>query len=133
MRALNVLLSLVVSVILGLIVLELGFRALGLGPQPTINQFDPVTGWSKTPNAKGERKTRYVTVRGSRRHAQQRLAELLASIGKGDYVEPSAIKVSAYIHDRIAQWHSAGDIGDSLGCLDSGLGFDGVRRCGTCT
>jgi len=57
MRTINVLLCFVVSAIIALLVLEVGFRVLGMGPQPTINRFDPVTGWSKTPNAHGERKT----------------------------------------------------------------------------
>jgi len=29
-----------------------------MGPQPTINRFDPELGWSKTPSSKAERKTR---------------------------------------------------------------------------
>lgn len=63
MRALNVFMCFVISALLGLAVLELGLRALGKGPQPTINHFDPVTGWSKTPNSIGERKTSEFHVR----------------------------------------------------------------------
>jgi hypothetical protein len=58
MRALNVLLSIVVSIVLALAVFEVGLRLLGMGPQPTINRFDPDLGWSKTPSSKAERKTR---------------------------------------------------------------------------
>jgi hypothetical protein len=58
MRALNVLLSIVVSVVLALVVFEVGLRLLGMGPQPTINRFDPDLGWSKTPSSRSERKTR---------------------------------------------------------------------------
>lgn len=57
MRAINVLLCFVVSFVLAAIVLEIGLRALGQGPQPTINQFDSVTGWSKRPNKHGGRKS----------------------------------------------------------------------------
>jgi lysophospholipase L1-like esterase len=50
MRALNVLLAFLVSVAIGLGVLELGLRILpGFGPPPTLNRPDPVTGWSKVP------------------------------------------------------------------------------------
>ena len=50
MRALNVLLALVVSLVIGLVVLELGLRLIpALAPRPTLNQFDADTGWSKVP------------------------------------------------------------------------------------
>jgi hypothetical protein len=50
MRAFNVLLAVVVSVVIGLAVLELGLRFIpGFAPPPTLNTFDPVTGWSKVP------------------------------------------------------------------------------------
>ncbi len=58
MRALNVLLSVLISLALAFGVLEIGLRLLGLGPQPSIQRFDEELGWSKTPLAKGERKTR---------------------------------------------------------------------------
>lgn len=58
MRALNVLLSIVISLALALVVLEVGLRLIGLGPQPSIQRFDPELGWSKTPGAKGRRETR---------------------------------------------------------------------------
>jgi hypothetical protein len=57
MRAFNVAMCLVVSALLALVIFEVGLRVIGKGPQPTINQFDPVTGWSKIPGAKAERKT----------------------------------------------------------------------------
>jgi len=47
MRGLNVLLSIAVSLVIGLFVLEGGLRILGLGPPKNLNTFDPVTGWSK--------------------------------------------------------------------------------------
>jgi hypothetical protein len=50
MRAFNVLLAFLVSVAIGLAVLELGLRLIpGLAPPPVLNHFDPVTGWSKVP------------------------------------------------------------------------------------
>ncbi len=57
MRAFNVAMCFVVSALLALGLFEVGLRVLGKGPTPTINQFDPVTGWSKRPNVKTERKT----------------------------------------------------------------------------
>lgn len=58
MRALNVFLSLVVSLAIAAAIGEIGLRLIGLGPQPTIHRFDPDLGWSKTPGATSERKTR---------------------------------------------------------------------------
>ena len=50
MRAINVLLAFLVSVAIGLAVLELGLRFIpGFAPPPVLNHFDPVTGWSKVP------------------------------------------------------------------------------------
>ncbi len=51
MRALNVLLSILVSVAIAFLVFEGGLRLLpAFRPQPSIHQFDPGTGWSKKPN-----------------------------------------------------------------------------------
>ncbi len=57
MRAINVALCFVVSIVLFVLVAELGLRFLGLGPQPTINQFDADTGWSKKPDTSIHKKT----------------------------------------------------------------------------
>ena len=57
MRSINILLALLVSLICGALVLEGGLRLMGRGPKSTINQFDPLTGWSKKPGAIGQRKT----------------------------------------------------------------------------
>lgn len=50
MRAINVLLSLVVSVLIFLLVFEGGLRLIGKGPAQTLNRFDPQLGWSKEPD-----------------------------------------------------------------------------------
>jgi hypothetical protein len=57
MRALNVLLAVLVSLLLAAAVLEGGLRLIGLGPAVTLGQFDAQLGWVKTPNAKVHRKT----------------------------------------------------------------------------
>jgi len=57
MRALNVLLALLVSLLLAAAVLEGGLRLLGLGPAVTLGQFDPELGWVKTPNVSVHRHT----------------------------------------------------------------------------
>ena len=50
MRALNVTLAVLVSLVIGLGVLELGLHLLpGMAPPPVINRFDETTGWSKEP------------------------------------------------------------------------------------
>ncbi len=57
MKAINVLLALLVSLLVAAGVLEVGLRLLGMGPQPTINKFDKDLGWVKTPNSSAHRKT----------------------------------------------------------------------------
>ena len=65
--------------------------------------------------ATGERKIQYHSFRGTKRAAQDKLSELLASIGKGDYVEPSKLTVAQYLRSRVAQWEAARLISPSEG------------------
>jgi integrase len=72
--------------------------------------------------ATGKRNIQYVSVKGTRKDAQAKLAELLTAVGHGRYVEPSKITVSAficgsgnlgapdYVPGRIDQWLAAGQI-----------------------
>jgi hypothetical protein len=62
---------------------------------------DPVT---------GERKTQYHTFRGTKREAQVKLAELITSAAKGEYVEPAKTTVAEFLRARVDQWEAAGDI-----------------------
>ncbi|HVS11574.1 MAG TPA: DUF5989 family protein [Planctomycetota bacterium] len=55
MRAINVLLACLMSLLLGLAVIEGGLRLIGRGPKPTILRFDPKLGWSKEPGALNHR------------------------------------------------------------------------------
>lgn len=57
MRALNVFLAVVVSLVLALLTLEGGLRLLGFGPPERLVRFDPDLGWSKKPNCTVRRKT----------------------------------------------------------------------------
>ena len=50
MRAINVLLAILVSALIGAAALEGGLRLIGFGPKVTLNQYDKDVGWSKTPN-----------------------------------------------------------------------------------
>ena len=52
-------------------------------------------------------------MRGGKRDAQQKLAELVASVGRGTFVEPSETTIAAHVRARIDVWHSAGKIGDT--------------------
>jgi integrase len=61
-------------------------------------------------SASGKRKTRYASFRGTKREAQIRLAELIASAEQGSYVEPSKLTVGDFVRVRITQWEAAGDI-----------------------
>jgi integrase len=60
--------------------------------------------------ATGRRLTRYHTFRGTKRGAQSKLAELITSIGKGDYVEPSKTTVAEFVRTRVDAWEAGGDI-----------------------
>src|SRR5262245_16835197 len=63
---------------------------------------DPVT---------GERKIQYHSFRGTKREAQDKLAELLAAVGQGQYVEPSKLTVAEHLRSRVSQWVAAGEVG----------------------
>src|SRR5262245_23607500 len=58
----------------------------------------------------GKRKIQYVAFRGSKREAQAKLTELLAAVGKGDYVEPTKATVTDFVRGRVDQWEAAGNI-----------------------
>lgn len=53
---------------------------------------DPVT---------GERRTRFVTVRGTKKDAQAKLRELLTEIDKGSYIEPSQLTITEHVRARV--------------------------------
>lgn len=58
----------------------------------------------------GRRKVQSVTVRGTKRQAQAKLAELLHSVDRGTYVEPSKITVIEHVRARVAHWKASGTI-----------------------
>jgi integrase len=58
----------------------------------------------------GRRKIQYVAFRGSKREAQTKLAELIASVGKGGYVEPAKTTVADFVRGRLEHWQAAGEI-----------------------
>jgi hypothetical protein len=58
----------------------------------------------------GKRKTNYHSFKGGKREAQARLAELIASAGRGDYVPPTKITIGEYVRMRIDQWEAAGNL-----------------------
>jgi integrase len=61
-------------------------------------------------NDDGERKIQYHTFRGTKREAQNKLTELMASVGQGSYVEPNKVTVAAFVGQRIDQWEASGKI-----------------------
>ncbi len=63
MKAINVFLAIVVSLLMGGLVLEGGLRLLGKGPPKTLNKFDPTLGWAKKPNFSMTRKAKEFKVR----------------------------------------------------------------------
>src|SRR5262245_11269671 len=58
----------------------------------------------------GERKIQSVTFRGSKRQAQVKLAELIASVAQAKYVEPTKITVTDFVRARVDRWEAAGEI-----------------------
>jgi integrase len=58
----------------------------------------------------GKRLTEYHTIRGSKREAQQKLAELIAAVGKGAHIARSDITVGDHVIERIARWAAVGKI-----------------------
>lgn len=59
----------------------------------------------------GKRRYQVVTVRGKRRDAEKKLSEMLTSVDRGTFVEPSKVKVGEHVAARIDQWEAAGKIG----------------------
>ena len=58
----------------------------------------------------GKRKTQFHTFRGTKRQAQIKLAELIASVAQDNYAEPTKITVAKWVRDRVDHWESAGEI-----------------------
>jgi integrase len=58
----------------------------------------------------GKRHTQFVTFRGTRKEARLKLAELIASVGKGSYVTQSSVTVCEHVRARIEQWQALGKI-----------------------
>ena len=58
----------------------------------------------------GKRKMQFHTFRGTKREAQVKLAELIASVSQAKYVEPNKVTVAEWVRGRVDVWESAGDI-----------------------
>jgi integrase len=58
----------------------------------------------------GKRITQFHFFRGTRKEAQYKLAELVASVGKDEYVGRSKLTVGDHVKARIDQWQAMGDI-----------------------
>ena len=58
----------------------------------------------------GKRHTQFLTFRGTRKEARLKLAELIASVGKGSYVTQSSVTVLEHVKARIEQWQALGKI-----------------------
>ena len=55
------------------------------------------------PSENGDRKTRYITVRGGKRDAQKKLTELLDQVNKGSFIDPSKTTLAEFL-DRWEGW-----------------------------
>lgn len=58
----------------------------------------------------GRRKTQFHTFRGTKRQAQVKLAELIASVAQAKYVEPHRLTVAEWVRGRVDHWEASGDI-----------------------
>lgn len=58
----------------------------------------------------GKRNIKYQSFRGTKREAQVKLAELIAAVSKGAFVEPNKITVADFVRARVDQWEASGDI-----------------------
>ena len=61
-------------------------------------------------DASGQRVTEFRTFKGTRKQAQQKLAELVSAVGKGAHVARSALTVGEHIAERIETWSRLGTI-----------------------
>ncbi|MGA8691922.1 MAG: hypothetical protein WB662_18970 [Methyloceanibacter sp.] len=62
---------------------------------------------SGTDAVTGNRQTRYVTVRGKRRDAEQELARLLNEAHNGTLIQPAKVTVAEYLRARVVQWEAS--------------------------
>lgn len=60
--------------------------------------------------ATGRRKIQYHSFKGTKRAAQVKLAELIAAVGNGAYVEPSKLTVAEHVRARVDHWEASGAI-----------------------
>ena len=58
----------------------------------------------------GKRITKYASVRGSKREAQAKLAELITAVAKGSHIDTSKVTVAEFVRSRIDQWEASGSI-----------------------
>jgi integrase len=58
----------------------------------------------------GKRKRRWHSFAGTKREAQVKCAELVAAVGKGDYIEPAKTTVGEFVRARISQWEASREI-----------------------
>jgi integrase len=58
----------------------------------------------------GRRVTKYASFKGSKREAQIKLAELIASVAAGSHIDNSKITVAEFVRSRVDQWEASGDI-----------------------
>lgn len=66
------------------------------------------------PGTDGQRKTIYETIQAvGKKEARAVLAQRLAAVGAGSFVEPNRVSVAEHVQARISQWHAAGDIGNA--------------------
>jgi integrase len=58
----------------------------------------------------GRRRTRYATIRGTRRDAERELRRLLAAADRGEHVDQSKITIAQHVAERIGLWRTSGRI-----------------------
>jgi hypothetical protein len=58
----------------------------------------------------GRRITKFLTVVGTKKQAQAKLAELITAVAKGSHIDTSKVTIGEFVRTRIDQWEASGTI-----------------------
>ncbi len=58
----------------------------------------------------GKRITKYASLKGTKREARAKLAELITVVAKGSHIDTSKVTVAEFVRSRIGQWEASSSI-----------------------
>jgi integrase len=82
------------------------------------------------PGADGKRRSRYVTVHGTRTDARRRLRELLVRVDQGVDIQPSKLTILGLVAERLALWRASGRISAKTAERSAELARNQIARIG---